>query len=273
MSGIVNSTGARSGVIGNTTGKGTWQGTAVADEYGGTGQTTYTQGDMLYASASNTVSKLPKGTDNHVLTMNGNVPNWEAAAAGGALTKIGYGTFSNSETVELDQDLGSYRRHKLFLKIGNEFGILASNQYNLTVKIGSDYAWSGNGTAYAGSRWWSKQDATSVSCSANDDTSSFAFSSGEGTPCLTGHSIGASRITAFGYYEFTFANFVETATDDWSYLWYSGIASNHDLNNPMFTTYGAATIMNEGEISDIKISKTQTDTRIMGNWTLYGINN
>jgi hypothetical protein len=62
---------------------GTWQGTPVADEYGGTGQSSYAQGDILYASASNVISKLAKGTDNYILAMNGNVPNWEAAASGG----------------------------------------------------------------------------------------------------------------------------------------------------------------------------------------------
>ena len=98
MSGIINNTGARSGIIGNTTGKGTWQGTAVADEYGGTGQTTYAQGDILYASASNTLSKLVKGSDNHVLTMNGNVPNWEAASGGGGGGSAGL-VFIDQDTV------------------------------------------------------------------------------------------------------------------------------------------------------------------------------
>ena len=39
------------------------------------------EGDMLYHNGTSYV-RLAKGTDNHVLTMNGNVPNWEAASAG-----------------------------------------------------------------------------------------------------------------------------------------------------------------------------------------------
>jgi len=43
-----------------TIGTGVWQGTAVGAVYGGTAQSSWTQGDILYASASNTLSKLAK---------------------------------------------------------------------------------------------------------------------------------------------------------------------------------------------------------------------
>jgi len=36
-----------------------------------------TQGDLLYASANNTLAWLARGNDNDILRMNGNVPNWE----------------------------------------------------------------------------------------------------------------------------------------------------------------------------------------------------
>lgn len=41
---------------------GTWQGTGVGATYGGTGLTTYTQGDIIYCSATDTLSKLAKNT-------------------------------------------------------------------------------------------------------------------------------------------------------------------------------------------------------------------
>lgn len=45
-----------------TIGTGTWQATAIGAIYGGTGQTTYALGDILYASAANVLSKLAGNT-------------------------------------------------------------------------------------------------------------------------------------------------------------------------------------------------------------------
>lgn len=51
---------------------------------GGTGQTTYTVGDILYASAAGTLSKLSAGVLGYVLTSNGpgNAPSWQMSAGG-----------------------------------------------------------------------------------------------------------------------------------------------------------------------------------------------
>jgi len=58
---------------------GTWNGTAIGPVYGGTGLTSYTTGDIVYASASNTLSKLAVGTNGYLLTVVGGVPAWAAA--------------------------------------------------------------------------------------------------------------------------------------------------------------------------------------------------
>lgn len=50
---------------------------------GGTGQTTYTTGDLLYASATNTLSKRSVGSNGQVLTVVAGVPAWANAAGGG----------------------------------------------------------------------------------------------------------------------------------------------------------------------------------------------
>ena len=48
---------------------------------GGTHQTTYNTGDILYASAPNTLSKLPIGSDTNVLAVSGGVPVWNTSIA------------------------------------------------------------------------------------------------------------------------------------------------------------------------------------------------
>lgn len=53
--------------------------TQVAATEGGTGISSYTTGDILYSSASNTLAKLAAGTNGHVLTLAAGVPSWAAA--------------------------------------------------------------------------------------------------------------------------------------------------------------------------------------------------
>jgi len=79
-------------------------GTLVAGN-GGTGQSTYTTGDLLYASGSTALSKLGIGTTNYVLTSSGSAPQYVAQStlsvgsattatnlAGGIASQIPYQT-------------------------------------------------------------------------------------------------------------------------------------------------------------------------------------
>ena len=58
---------------------GTWSGTTIATNKGGTGLTSYAAGDIVYASATDTLAKLAKGTDGQILTLASGVPSWAAA--------------------------------------------------------------------------------------------------------------------------------------------------------------------------------------------------
>jgi hypothetical protein len=49
---------------------------------GGTAQSTYSAGDILYASATNTLSKLSVSTNGYVLTLAGGLPTWAASTGG-----------------------------------------------------------------------------------------------------------------------------------------------------------------------------------------------
>lgn len=56
---------------------GTWQGTTVGVGYGGTGLSSYTSGDLLYASGATTLSKLGIGTTGKVLRVSSSgAPEW-----------------------------------------------------------------------------------------------------------------------------------------------------------------------------------------------------
>ena len=46
---------------------------------GGTGQSTYAQGDILYADATDSFAKLPRGTDGEFLKIGATIPEWATA--------------------------------------------------------------------------------------------------------------------------------------------------------------------------------------------------
>lgn len=55
---------------------------------GGTSQSTYTTGDIIYASAANTLSKLAIGSANQVLTVIGGIPSWQPASGGSGISSL-----------------------------------------------------------------------------------------------------------------------------------------------------------------------------------------
>jgi hypothetical protein len=80
ISGIVLSNGA---VV-----SGSWAGNAITSLYGGTGQNSYTTGDLL-VGVGNTLSKLPVGTDNYILSADSTSSTgvtWKTASAAGTTT-------------------------------------------------------------------------------------------------------------------------------------------------------------------------------------------
>jgi hypothetical protein len=95
--------GSYTGITGvGTLTAGTWNASTIGVGYGGTGLTTYTAGDLLYASGAATISKLGIGTNGYVLTSSGTAPQWSAQSslsvgtatnlAGGSTGGIAYQT-------------------------------------------------------------------------------------------------------------------------------------------------------------------------------------
>ena len=68
-----------------TIASGTWQGDTVAAGYGGTGISSYSSGDIMYATGATTISKLSKGTGGQIMKMNSgaSAPEWSNELDGG----------------------------------------------------------------------------------------------------------------------------------------------------------------------------------------------
>lgn len=75
-------------------------GGTLAAANGGTGQSSYTKGDILYASATGTLSKLGIGSTGQVLKVASGIPSWATDAnAGGTVTSIGITTPGTALTI------------------------------------------------------------------------------------------------------------------------------------------------------------------------------
>ncbi len=74
--------GAYSGITGvGSLASGTWQGSTIGPGFGGTGQSSFAAGDLLYASGATALSKLGIGGPNQFLKSNGSTPAWGAIAS------------------------------------------------------------------------------------------------------------------------------------------------------------------------------------------------
>ena len=61
---------------------GTWNGDTITEAHGGTNQTSYTRGDILYATADNTLAKLAIGTAGQMLVSDGTDVAWASIDGG-----------------------------------------------------------------------------------------------------------------------------------------------------------------------------------------------
>jgi trimeric autotransporter adhesin len=96
--------GSYTGITGvGTLTAGTWNAGTIGVAYGGTNITSYTAGDLLYASGTSTLSKLTIGAANYVLTSSGTSPQYVAQstlAVGSATNATNVGITANSTNAD-----------------------------------------------------------------------------------------------------------------------------------------------------------------------------
>ena len=101
--------GSYTGITGvGTLTAGTWNATVIDAAYGGTGLSSYTTGDLLYATGATTIAKLGIGTSTQILTSTGTAPQWTSGSsisvgtatniAGGSTGAIAYNSGAGATT-------------------------------------------------------------------------------------------------------------------------------------------------------------------------------
>lgn len=116
----------------------------VVETSGGTNQTSYATGDLLYATGTNTLGKRSIGTTGQILTVSSGVPTWSTPASSGSLTELATQTFSNTASHTFSSISGSYQF--LFLKL---VGVRSTtNEQPIRLRFNSD-----TGTNYKQGAW------------------------------------------------------------------------------------------------------------------------
>jgi hypothetical protein len=144
----------------------TWNGQVIGSTYGGTGLSSYTQGDLIYASAANTLSNLAIGSNTYLLTSNGTIPSWADPSttvtslnannvnvvdtssagvyyptfvgAGSGYTPIEINSFDLFYTVS--GGTGEFRSSKFFVSLNTGFQLATSSTGRFTIQCSNSTA-------------------------------------------------------------------------------------------------------------------------------------
>lgn len=111
----------------------------VEETKGGSGTATFATGDILYASSSNTLSKLAAGSDTEVLTLASGVPSWAAPGGGSDWTLITTETPTTGSSVTVTSGLGTAYDSYLIVWSDIESGTSATHDLGFSVDAGSNY--------------------------------------------------------------------------------------------------------------------------------------
>jgi len=146
----------------------TWNSSIISETYGGTNQNSYIMGQILYASATDTLSKLLIGSTDQVLTVIAGIPSWQNTATPDLTTAEAFGTaVITGNTIKLGTTVSGYSSNlELYfnstLKFFNTSNVnvatftVSSSWVNLDLKggtitnatIGTNGIWNGGAIEY-----------------------------------------------------------------------------------------------------------------------------
>lgn len=140
----------------------------IAVANGGTGLASYTAGDLPYATASTTISKLAIGAANRVLTSSGSAPQWSANIAHTALP-TGSGSW--------DAGAGATTTFTRNVAVGGTFAVTSTSTFTGTASVGTVQHRANTRTRYYNS---ADSNFASIYCPNTDTSAHVAINTGGG---------------------------------------------------------------------------------------------
>ena len=208
--------------------------TPVAATNGGTAQSTYTTGDLLYASGTNTLAKRAIGSTGNVLTVSGGVPTWAAPATGG-MTLLHTITLSTTSHTQSSIS-GAYKN---LVVIGQNLGASAGAAFRLRVHSRTtDYIYTSTSGA-----------TIAAGSSAGFDGASNDLASGGGSAC-----------------QFTFYDYAEASSEK---LVIGQIVGN---NTGTITNIMGGPFNHQTTISSLTFTTVAGTANLSGTILIYGVN-
>ena len=216
----------------------------LQDEGGTAAHTIDANGNTTLAGTTNNLGTVTAAT------INGGSIGDAVTGNGLAIKKIGAGTFSTSSAVDLGQDLGTYRTHKIFFTAQSSQTGGSGNIY-MRFKVSGSWVTAGD-YAY-----------TSHLQRSNSGTSSFYYDETANMIKVTGDG---TRGDKKGAWEITIHNATKA---DRTHAYIHGSTTQHDGARRLVTLTNSGLLDSAGVVQDIRIYP-QSYT-ITGSWELYGI--
>ena len=216
----------------------------LQDEGGDAAVTVSTTGNTTLAGTTNNLGTVTAAT------INGGSIGDAVTGNGLAFKKIGSGTFSNSGGVDLAQDLGRYRIHKVFFTAQSS---QTGGSGNIFMRFKVSGSWV-TGTDYAYTSQLMRSNSTTPSYYV-EENASYIKVTGDGT-----------RGDKKGGWEITIHNATKS---DVTHAYIHGTTTQHDGARRLVTMVNSGLLDSTGVVQDIRIYPPTYN--LTGSWELYGL--